>query len=110
MSENSLTVEDYKKLVDYYKNKCTELEYKYLLLQVDVQRIILDQNKKTEEEINKRQESFKESQNTLITSYQSKITQLEAIIEKETDRIKSKNLDGSYSYLKSKKPKTIKKK
>jgi len=102
MSENNLTFEDYKKIVDYYKAKCVDLEYKYVLLQVDVQRILVDKNKSMEEEINKRQDSFKESQKNLIESYQRRITQLEAIVEKETDRIKRKDLEGNTVFIKKK--------
>jgi len=103
MSENNLTFEDYKKIVDYYKAKCVDLEYKYVLLQVDVQRILVDKNKSMEEEINKRQDSFKESQKNLIESYQRRLTHFEAIIENETDRVKTTNHDGETVFVKKRK-------
>jgi hypothetical protein len=46
-----LTIAEYNQLLDYYKKKVLELEFNYLLLQIESKRSIDKKNKELDEEI-----------------------------------------------------------
>lgn len=46
-----LTVAEYNQLLDYYKKKVLELEFNYLLLQIETKRLIDKKNKELDDEV-----------------------------------------------------------
>ena len=51
ISMEQLTVAEYNQLLSYYKNKVLELEFNYLLLQIESKRSIDKKNKDLDDEI-----------------------------------------------------------
>jgi hypothetical protein len=92
---DSLTIDDYKKLVSYYKDRSVDLEFKFLLLQIENSKVVDFERKRYEEELNKHKENLRLGNENLINKFNQKIGQLEKKLiesEKKIEKLKPKNI------------------
>ena len=90
---NNLTKEDYQQLATYYKNKSVDIEFKFLLLQIENSKIAESEKNKYEEELNKHRENYKTGNENLIMKFNQKIKQLEKQLndtKKREEKLKNK--------------------
>jgi predicted RNase H-like nuclease (RuvC/YqgF family) len=90
---SGLTIEDYKQLVAYYKDKTIDLEFKFLLIQIENNKIVDFEKKRYEEELGKHKENLKLGNENLISKFNHKIAQLEKKLnesEKKIEKLKPK--------------------
>jgi hypothetical protein len=92
---SGLTIDDYKQLVSYYKDKSIDLEFKFLLIQIENNKIVDFEKKRYEEELGKHKENLRIGNENLINKFNQKITQLEKKLiesEKKLEKLKPKNI------------------
>jgi hypothetical protein len=88
---DSLTSEDYKQLINYYKNKSQETEFNFLLLQIKTKKEIELGRIYYEEELKKHQEAHKEDKLNLIKSFDKKNKQNKSLLSKPANKAKLDN-------------------
>ena len=84
---SSLTIEDYKQLVSYYKDKSIDLEFKFLLIQIENNKIVESEKNRYEEELSKHKENLRLGNENLINKFNQKIGQLEKKLNESEKKI-----------------------
>jgi hypothetical protein len=88
----NLTVENWRQLVIYYKDKSVELEFSSLMSQIDYQKKIKEIKDEYEETIKKQKELLKISTHVLEEEYENKLKHLQnqiIKINKKNEKIKN---------------------
>ena len=77
-----LTKEDIIKIINFYKNKTVELEFSYLVLQLNHKKELEERKKISDSNYKKLQDNFIEQDEQNIKNFTAKINKLKSELEK----------------------------
>jgi hypothetical protein len=90
----NLTLDNWKQLVLYYKNKTQEQEWSFLLMQINNEKILKQTVDKYKNEIQTREQVLKDKYLELLNSHEKSVNVVNNIINKknkEIEKLKNKN-------------------